>query len=949
MKYSNFIRKLNFAVLIVTAVLFVGCASASKKEKNAELLIVNPAIKTGDFGNGMNYYILKNSEPKNRILLRLVVNAGSCMEEEDQKGVAHFIEHLAFNGTEHFEKQAIVDYFEKIGMNFGADLNAYTSFEQTVYMLEIPADNPEILETAILILHDWACAVTFPLEEIEKERGVVTEEWRLGQGFRGRITNTMIPFILKDSAYSERLPIGDMDVIKNVSRERILDFYKKWYRPDLMSVVVVGDAEVSDIESALKKTMCTIPTSKDKLKRPEFAVPAQKDKSILIMKDAEQNSTEIDIFKLNENYKPVKTKDEYKRLMARVIGQTVLNQRISEIANTPEAKWFYGGMGSSSFSNGANFDVLTLAPKDGQFEECLKAFFDECDRISTFGVTAPEVERIRQYYFSQADLILNNKDTTPSSEFASDIIQYCTEGEIPFESEYYSELLRETINAITIEEINAALKKELSERMNLMFILASDKVQDLPDEQQIMDIWKNYKNQEIAAYEDDADGKDIMERPAKIGTVVSKKEIPEVGANEYMLSNGIRVITKKTDFEKDYVYINISSKGGSYLVKDDEVPGVGSCLSYALYSGFDGMTFNQLRKKIVDKNISLSFNVSTTQEKFYGGCRPADVDAFLQIIHLFMVKPQFTQEGWAVTYSALENSAKGFGLSPDDLFYAKVNEFLYGDDIRFTPFDMDYLAKMTPELSEKVYRERFANPADFTYVFVGDFDEDSLIESCCAFVGSMPTTDKKEETVYKYHNFPKGIQNAVVNKGQDEQGRVYIGFGGSLPAQKDAELAYKEDIIINYLEDLLDIRLREIIREDKSGSYGISVNCGIDGYPERFHRSSINFGCEPKREQELVDEVINQIKIIQNEPISPEYIEKIRESVRRNRETNLRNNNWWMNRLVYSLVFDYEPLWVSGNVEKSIEWITAENIQAAAKKYLDTSNYFTVFLKPENK
>lgn len=266
------------SVLVFATVLALGCiiSCASSKKisfNNDTPLTMDSSIKQGKLENGMSYFVQKNGEPKNRIVLRLVVNAGSCMEDEDQKGVAHFIEHLAFNGTEHFEKSAIVDYFEKIGMNFGADLNAYTSFEETVYKLEIPADDPAMLETALLILKDWACGITFPEEEIEKERGVVTEEWRLRQGLQGRISDKQIPFLLADSRFEERLPIGSMDVIENISRDRILDFYKKWYRPEIMSVIVVGDAEESVLESAVKNVMSAIPASEEKISVSPFTVP----------------------------------------------------------------------------------------------------------------------------------------------------------------------------------------------------------------------------------------------------------------------------------------------------------------------------------------------------------------------------------------------------------------------------------------------------------------------------------------------------------------------------------------------------------------------------------------------------------------------------------------------------------------------------------------------------
>jgi len=934
------------ATALAVCLLLVGCASTSKKVKNGTPLVWDAANKKGQLSNGMSYYVRKNSEPKNRITLRLAVKAGSCMEDDDQKGVAHFVEHMAFNGTEHFEKSAIVDYFEKIGMNFGADLNAYTTFEQTVYQLEVPADDPEMLETALLILKDWATAITFDQEQVDLERGVVTEEWRLSQGLQGRVSDAQIALLMKDSRFADRLPIGDMDVIKNVSRDRVVDFYKKWYRPEFMSLVIVGDAETDVLESALKKTMGEIPASTSKLKLPKYTVPVQKDQNISFLKDPEQAYTIIQIFSQEEDTTPSTTVEDIRKNTARNIGDYVFNQRLNELAMTPDSVWLQAFNSSATISNFTTFYYMTVVPKDGMFTECLQKVLDEYDRFMNFGVTESEVARIKTAFLAETEQNYNNRDKTYSSIFAENIVTADITGAILVDDTEYYNLMKEIIPAITIEEINTECRNAIADRGNLMFVQSSDKT-ELPSKEEILKIWKNRSNSNLSAYQDDVSDDQLMVRPAAKGKVTSKKEIAELGVNEYILENGVRILTKKTDFEADTIIVRASSKGGTYQVSDEDVPSVNAGLNYVLLSGLNGMSYNQLIKKLTALNVGMNGDVTNTQEYLQGNIKADRIEPLLQLMYLFFTTEQFTKDGWNTLMPMLKEEARGFGSQPSQVFNARINEILYGNDIRYAPFNSDYVSKINQESAKKVFKERFGNPADFTYTFVGDIDEAELIDLCSYYLGTLKTSSDREETVYKYYNFPNGKISETVKKGIDKQGYTFMAFGGDLPAEPDIEVSFKEEFILYELEDLLNIKLRESIREDKSGSYGVGVDCNIEGYPKRFHRTQIGFGCEPERGEELADEVIAQIKKIQSEPISEDDIAKLKETARRERETNLRSNSWWLGKIEAVLVFTYQPLWYASDIEKAINWITVENIQAAANKYLNTENYVQVFLQPE--
>ncbi len=937
-----------FTAAFVASVLFVTGCSSSKVAKGGTPLVMDAAIKEGKLDNGMSYFIRENSEPKNRIQLRLVVKAGACMEDDDQKGIAHFVEHMCFNGTENFEKSAIVDYFESIGMAFGPEVNAETSFEQTVYMLELPADDIEMLKTSILVLHDWASAVTFDAEEIEKERGVIIEEWRMRmQGVQGRITDKEISVLLKDSRYADRLPIGDMDVIKNISRERIVDFYKKWYRPENMAVVAVGDIEAAVLENAIKEIMGEIPASDKKSKLPAFKIPAKKEKTLDIVRDKELSIIQAEIYQLSKDIGSVSTVEELREEFALSFASDAFNLRCQELTNQPNAPWLAAGIGRLSLTNNNYFYAMQFYPKTGMFTEAFKTYLDAFDRFMNFGITDAELERLKQAYLMNVQQSYANKENHASANYAGNIVNHFLTGRIYISDDDNVKIATEIINQITAEEILAVARECFASRGTSMFVLCPETL-EVPAEAEILDIWKNYEGDAgKEAYVDDAGDGELMAKPSEKAKVSEKKAIKELGGTQYTFDNGVKIITKKTDFQKDSIAFYAGSKGGLYQLKEDEVPSANRAVEYAIFSGFGGKTYSQIQKIASTKNLSVSFGYGNTEEYFSGTATKDNLEESLQMINLVFSQPQFTEDGWTTLIGQYKQVAETYGARPQQIYSEKITEAIYGKSWWNAPLNMDYVNKLDAATAERVFKERFGNPADFTFVFVGDFDEDQLVDLCASYLGTLKTNKKFEETKYVYFPFPKSSKTVTVEKGIDNNGDVYLCFGGELPESKDMEQGFKESTIINQLASVLDIRLREVIREDKSGSYGVSCGGFIDGWPERFYQVYVEFGCEPEREEELSAAVIDTIKEIQKGNISDEIIAKVKESYVRNIETSLRNNYWWLNRFSAEILFTYEPLWFTTNSSKAADWITKDAIVDAAKKYLNTNKYVTGYLKPE--
>lgn len=934
-----------FAALFVLSALVITSCNTSKVGKNQTPLKQNPEIVNGVLENGMSYYILQNWQPQNRISLRLVVKTGSCMEEEDQKGVAHFIEHLCFNGTEHFEKNTLIDYAESIGMAFGPEVNAYTSFEETVFMLEIPADNPEFLEKALLIFHDWASAVSFDPEELEKERGVITEEWRTSRGLNSRITDSIVPFELKDSGYVDHLPIGHMDIINSISRERVIDFYEKWYRPELMSVVISGACDPKSVKYQIEQTMKDIPASKEKITAPAFSVPVRTEKDAVIFKDPEMPYIQAQFVSQQEDNAPLCTEEAFRKSLAKEIFGYVINARLSEITQTADAPWLAASIANYSETNSAAFNGMAFVPKDGMFVQAMQRLFDEYDHFNLFGVTESELQRAKDYIISSVQQNYDRRSSITSTDRVSAICSQILGGHTCISDQDRYELATKYANEITVDEINALANELLQDRGTMAMIYAPESA-ELPSKEDLINFWQNYTSEaEIQAYNDDVAEGDIMVRPEQKAQIISKNEIEELNATEYVFENGAKVIVKKTDFDNDLIVMEALSKGGCSLVADEEYPSIAYSALYTVNSGIGSMSISQLQKYLADKNLSLNVNIADDCELITGSTANKNVEILLQILNQLMTAPRFSDDTWNYVYSNAQTLSNSYNLQPEDTFNNKINTTLYEDTVRYRGIDSTFVSLLDKDLSQKLYKERFANAADFTFFFVGDLDEETLVDLCCYYIGTMPSDETRETYEERKYNFPSGTRE-IIKQGQENKGQVFIGFGGKLPCTDDVNQIWKDNEMIEQLRSLLDIRLREVIREDKSGTYGVGVTAGIYGDKERHYEINISFGCEPEREDELTNEVISVINSLRSEEVSQAYVDKLHESWRRSFETNARDNWWTLNELTLLEVWKSRPLVSFSDDYSVISWTTASELKALANKYLDTNNYVTFYLQP---
>ena len=943
-RLKRIFQSLTCIALLVALLFSVSCAST--KVSNSRSLPTDPAVLSGKLENGMSYFIQRNTEPANRIMLRLVIQAGSNMEEDDQQGVAHLLEHMAFNGSENFEPQELVSYFESIGMNFGADVNAYTSFEETVYMLEVPADDPSMLATGMLVFHDWANGLTISQEELDQERGVVVEEWRLRRGLNGRITDTRYPLLLKDSRYAERLPIGKMDVIQNVPRQRVVDFYEKWYRPELMSVVVVGDIEPEKVQALIQDVMGDIPASEEPIQRETYSVPMKTQPVVQIMKDPEMPYQLLQIWEQVES-QPITTVEHMKKDIITEIAASIFNMRLSEIQQSANAPWIGAAITNYYITNSTVFHLLEMIPLNDQFDKGFNTVLEEFLRYKKFGATQGELDRAKQNILASVEHTWKNQDKINSSEIASDIVNSIVTGDTLISTEEFYKVYQEIVPTITLQEINEVAANWFKNLGTILFALIPENSTNFPNQEELLAMWQNFKpTKPLEPYtEGDLEG-ELITVPSEKGSVRYEGTLPGTDIMSYKMSNGATLLLNQTDFEHNEVVFNAVSLGGLSLVSDKDYPSGAFAVSYTGRSGLNGFAPPALQKKLAGKNVSLDTYINNYNEQMIGASTTQDLETLMQLIHLQFTAADFTDTAWANLMENITLKAQSHGTQPSDVFYDKIIQLMYGDDIRKQPLTMDFVEKVNPQTAETVFTQRFADAGDFTFTFTGDFDQEEILELAATYLATLPSTNSQENAIWREPDFPKGIHKAVVKKGLEEQSQVFIAFGGSLPTV-DAATAYQDEEMLSMLQNLLDIRLREVVREEKGGSYHVNVSASMELYPQRSFMVEILFGCQPGREQELTDAIIDEVENLRKNLVDQSYITKLQEAYRRSKETALKTNSYWAT-MVGRAALRGIPTTTFTDADTIPSMVTPQAMRQLAQRYLDPNNYVVVFLEPES-
>ena len=930
-------------VLILTwMILFFGLSDLLPAQNSSaglkDTIPFDQAVIKGRLENGITYYIRQNHKPEDKVELRLVVNAGSILEDDDQQGLAHFVEHMCFNGTEHFEKNELVSFLQSLGIEFGGDLNAYTSFDETVYMIPAPSED---LDTGLLVLRDWAAGVTFSDEEIDKERGVILEELRLGRGAMQRMRDKYFPTLFKDSRYAVRLPIGKKEIIETFPYETLRRFYHEWYRPDLMAVIVVGDVDPQIVEKKIQQKFGNIKMPSSYRPRKYYPVPDHQETLVKVVSDKEAPYTLVQIF-YKDDVDTVRTLEDFKEQLAASLFNGMMNVRLNELTQKPEPPFIYGYVGYGGLVRTKNNYVSFAITDPAGIEKALKTLLDENNRIKQYGFNVSELERFKKEYLKRLEKYYKEREKTESSDYVNEYVQNFLNQEPSPGIEWEYDFVKKTLPDITLEDVNRLADKWIKNYNRVVVVAATEKEGIvLPEEKQVLEWVREADEKEVEKYVDTLSDRPLMTEIPKAASIVSQKTFQKTGIKEYVLENGLKVVIKPTDFKNDEVLFSGYAFGGTSIFNDDEFRSAGYAANLVMESGVNGFSKIELQKLLSDKNLRVSAYVSQTSQGFSGNATPQDLETALQLVNLYFTKPNFDEKAFKSLINKQKMLIPNLMKDPNYYFNDQVQHVLANNHPRgnymITPEELDRLSFDT---AKKAYQKLFGNAAGFTFFFAGNIDVDKILPMLQKYLGSIPFD--KERLMYRDLGIrpPKGPVKKIFYKGQDEKSMVRIFFKG------ETGYDFDKDYRLESLGEVLTIKLIENLREEKSGVYGVGAHGYMSKIPYDNFTFTIGFPCGPENVKTLTDAAMNEVAKLKKEGPSNEDVEKVKATQLVNLKENMRRNSYWLNAM--------EQVWMYGEKPEKIlqqkdliEKLNAKKLQKLAAKYLKEEFKIEVVLMPE--
>lgn len=928
-------------ILLFFAVVFVfGMLSAQNLDSK---IGVDPNVKIGKLDNGLTYYIRHNEKPEGRVAFRLAVNAGSNQEDEDQRGLAHFTEHMAFNGIPGYPGNAMIEELQKIGVRFGYDLNAYTSFDETVYEIQMPNDDKTV-NMGLNILHGWANGLIYDPKEIDAERGVISEEYRMGEGADDRMRKKWFPVVFTNSLYAERLPIGLIEIIQGFKPETIKRFYNEWYRPELQAVIVVGDVNVDAVEAQIKAEFGSIPA---KTGRPKVypKLDNNKEPLVCVATDKEAGSNIIMMVR-KFPHKPMVTIQDFKDNMAQELFNMMYSERLSELKDQPGCPFIGADAGYGNFIGEVDAYFGQAMCKENKIIPSLQMLMREDYRVLKHGFLQTELDRAKDEMMNNYERAAKEIDKTESSVYAARYVaNFLSKDPIPGakrELNYAKKYLAE----ITLDEVNAYAKQWITDDNFVVVVMAPEKEGvKVPTESEVLAVIKDKSLANVEPYVDTYKEKEMVEKESlKPGSIVSMKDMPEVGAKELTLSNGIKVVTKKTTYKNDEILFSATSKGGMSLYYECDVPSLAFASDLVDRAGIADMTQSDLEKKFKGKNIGLMPNISPLTEGLSGSTAPKDLELFCQYINAFFTHPRKDTTAYNLVMDETREQMKMISAQPMYKFFAKLLGELNQNDIyqiNMLSYTEDFLDKVDYERAFYLYQERFANPADFTFYFTGNFDEKELNEYLETYIASLPTTGVKENfkpEVFK--SFPEKTQIEKMYAGVDNKSWVGIAFSEEIPWSEENE------VMVNVISQCLEIELLETIREKMGGVYSPMMQMAAQKYPKSSFITLVMFSCDPNNTDKLSNAVFKILEGFTKKGPKKGTLAKVKEQTIKSRETAMQTNRYWHNYIQTQILYgdDLNEMNLDADL---LQPITVKDVATFMQKYFKTDHYLRVNSYPE--
>ncbi|KPM33128.1 Peptidase M16 domain protein [Croceitalea dokdonensis DOKDO 023] len=917
-----------------------GMGSMALPEEN---IPIDPNVKVGQLDNGLTYYIRNNGKPEDKVELRLVVNAGSIMETERQLGLAHFMEHMNFNGTKNFEKNDLVDYLQSIGVKFGADLNAYTSFDETVYILPIPSDDPEKLEKGFQIIEDWAHNTTLSEEAIDGERGVVLEELRIRLGAEERMQKVTLPKMMYGSRYAERLPIGTKENLENFSYDDVRDYYNTWYRPDLMAVIAVGDLDVATMEGKIKSHFSGIEKAKNPVERKSYELPNHEETLIAIAADSEAAFSRVQVMYKDRFETPVvKTVGDYRESLVKNLFSTLINNRLDELGNSAKPPFVFGYSyygGTYARTKNAYQSIAQTSP-EGQMDG-LKAVLEENERVKRYGFQAGEFDRAKKSLLARLEKRYNDRDKQESNRMVNPYIYHYLENQPIPGIEWEYSMTKNLLPTIQLEEIGNLINTFLHDDNRVIVITGPEKegVQQISEEA-VRALLESIKTAEIAPYKDEAVRAELMETLPPAGSITATETNKKLGVTTFTLSNGAKVTFKKTDFKNDEVLFEAFSPGGTSLYSDEELKATAFANSGLSQAGIGGLSLTDMGKFMSGKIVRVTPRIGSFSENFSGSAAPKDLETLFQMVHLYFTSLNKDPEAFASHMTKQKSFLGNLMANPQFYFQDQLGEIQNEGNPRYTGFPtVEKMDASDYDLAYQKYQERFADAGDFHFYFVGNVDETELKSFAATYLASLPGKNSAENFVPTKFRRKDTFQKHIIKKGTDPKSNVRISWEEEIPYDGKTEMAIKA------LGEVLTIKLVEKLREDEGGVYGVGARGNLSKISFSNLTFSISFPCGPENVDKLVAAALGEVEKIKKDGVSPADMAKVKETYLVKRKEDLKTNKFWISNMVKA---DQEKRNLMGmmQLEAKLDNLKPKDIQKVAQQYLD-ENYFLGILMPE--
>lgn len=932
--------------LCLGCLLLIFLSSGFLQAQEMQPLPIDPKVRYGKLDNGLTYYIRHNELPENRADFYIAQNVGSVLEEDNQAGLAHFLEHMAFNGTKNFPENGIDKYLQSVGMRMGENLNAYTSFDETVYtIINAPVDKPNVVDSCLLILHDWSNSLALTDSMIEKERGIIREEWRTRRDASQRLLEKQLQQMFPGNKYANRIPIGSIDVINNFKPEELRAYYKKWYRPDLQAIIVVGDVDVDTVEKTIKTMFSDIPAPVNPAKREYVSVADNDEPIVSIATDKEASSTIIYIYHKYDPM-PAQLRSTAAGLITDYISAVcsqILNERLEALLHQANPPFVYAEAYDGDFMVARTKDAFTIAAiaKEGEIDSTMTALVREMERARQFGFTVSEYERAKINILKQYESAFNERDKQKNSSYTKEYVNHFTEGGyIPgIETEYT--LINQIAPNITVEQVNQYLSQVIGEK-NIVLALSGPEKEGVvyPTESELLEMFNKARSQKVEPYKEEVNNAPLIPELPAPGKIVKEEHDGLFDATVLTLSNGVRVVLKPTEYKKDEIQMTATSPGGSFMVGIDDAKNMKVFNSVIGLGGLGNFSAIDLSKKLAGKKVSCSASLGVDNESLNGYASPDDVKTLFELIYLAMTSPRTDNDAYASFENRMKAQLENAKLDPSTALNDTISKVVYNNHPRAVSLEAEDFDKISYQRILDIYKERYGDASDFTFTFVGNLNVDSIRPYIEQYLATLPANGRVDKpSPDALPKIMKGkLENHFSREMQTPKSSVFQLYSGK------SEYNLKNLLTASLLSQILDLVYTETIRESEGGSYGVYAGVSLSDFPKGQTTLQVFFDTDPEKWENMVRIVDEEIQRIATEGPKSEHLTKSRDNMLKRHNERLQENSYWLN-VIDSYYFRGMDAYT--NYKETLESITADDIKKFMSDFISQGNCVEVVMGPK--